>query len=82
MANRSWMYLEIQTCMEYLSGVKHFMSAALADMKDYGKTTMYCPYRDCKNDKKFPKPDNIYAHLIMHGFKEIYILEQTWRGKL
>jgi hypothetical protein len=66
------MYLETRTCPEYLSGVKHFMSAALADMKDRGKTAMYCPCRDCRNEKKFPKPDNIHAHLVMRGFKENY----------
>ena len=48
------------------------MSAALADMKDRGKTVMYYPYRDCKNDKKFLKPDNVHAHLVMCGFKENY----------
>ena len=47
------------------------MSAALADMKDYGKTVIYCPYHDYMNDK-FPKLDNVYAHLIMRGFKENY----------
>ena len=67
------MYLETWTCPEYLSRVKHFMSAALADMKDHGKTAIFCPCRDCRNEKKFPKPNNIHAHLVMHRFKENYI---------
>ena len=72
MTDRSWMYLETRTCTEYLGGVKHFMSAALADMKDRGITAMYCPCCDCRNEKKFSKLENIHAHLVMRRFKENY----------
>jgi hypothetical protein len=66
------MYPETRTYPVYLSGVKYFISAALTDMKDHGKIAMYCLCCDCKNDKNFPKPDNIHAHLVMRGFKENY----------
>ena len=37
-----------------------------------GVPTMYCPCVNCLNQKKFAQWDNIFDHLITHGFKNKY----------
>ena len=34
---------------------------------------MHCPCVDCLNQKKFGQRDNIFHHLITHGFKKNYM---------
>ena len=67
MENRKWMYLAKQTCEEYLSGVKSFISAVEDDMLSQNKSSMFYPCRDCKNIKEFRNSMHIHAHLIIRG---------------
>ena len=52
--------------------MKSFLTVMVADMEGQGKMAIWYPCCDCKNEKKFPKPDNVYDHLLRHGFKERY----------
>ena len=69
------MYFECCTRNEYMSEVKSFMCAAVTDIEGWDKTVMWCPCYDCENEKKFPKLDNVYYHLLRRVFKERY---HTW----
>ena len=41
-------------------------------MEARSETTMYCPYLDCGNDKKYSDFELVYAHLIVRGFISNY----------
>ena len=68
-SNRAWMYRQPRVWETFLSGINGFLAQAEADMRNWGVSTMYCPCVDCINQKKFGQWDNIFHHLITHGFK-------------
>ncbi|WVZ67311.1 hypothetical protein U9M48_016408 [Paspalum notatum var. saurae] len=72
MEDRGWMYLGIQTCNEYLSGLKSFIRAAEEDMVNHHKSAIYYPCLDCLNKRKFSSSMTVHAHLIICGFMEDY----------
>ena len=53
MEDKSWMGLPSHYCPQYLRGLKSFMEIARANMEVRSKTTIYWPYLDCRNDKKY-----------------------------
>ena len=57
---------------EYLKGVKNFIDVARKDQVDNNKSFIYCPCKDCKNEKKFFLSEMVESHLILRGFKENY----------
>ena len=71
-SNRAWMYRQPRVWETFLSGINGFLAQAEADMRNWGVSTMYCPCVDCINQKKFGQWDNIFHHLITHGFKKNY----------
>ena len=71
-ADRAWMYRQPRVWETFLSGVNGFLAQAKADIRNRDVPTMYCPCVDCLNQKKFGQRDNIFHHLITHGFKGNY----------
>lgn len=72
--------------IEYLNGVNEFINVAKQqankeEMDAYGSVFVYCPCKDCKNEKKFRSYDIVFQHLILRGFKKkLHMLEQTRGG--
>lgn len=63
--------------VEYLNGVNGFINVAKQqankeEIDAYGSSFIYCPCKDCKNEKKFRSHDIVFQHLILRGFKENY----------
>ena len=72
MEDKSLMGLPSYCCLQYLRGLKSFMEITRADMEVRSKTTIYWPYLDCRNDKKYSDFEVVYAHLIVRGFVANY----------
>lgn len=68
------MYVTPHCCPQFLDGLKAFIAWAKTDMQARGKSTIFCPCRDCINVKQFSNADIVHAHLIIRGFKENYFL--------
>ena len=78
-ADRAWMYRQPQVWDMFLNRVNDFLTQAEVDMRSQGVPTMYCPYFDCLNQKKFGQQNNIFPsfdHMWIH--KELHVLEQAW----
>ena len=69
MDRKHWMYKDLRTSNEYLSGVREFMKVATEDMTKKGDKKMICPCVDCGNNKRQPV-DEVREHLIRRGFKK------------
>ena len=72
MEDKSWIGLTSHCCAQYLRGLKSFIEIARAHMEARSKITIYCPYPDCGNDKKYSDFEVVYVHLIVHGFVPNY----------
>jgi hypothetical protein len=59
-------------CNEYMKGLDAFINFAKKDMLDNVRGDLYCPYKHCKNEKKYRTDDVLMSHLIKHGFMEDY----------
>jgi len=59
-------------CNEYLNGVNQFLCEAKQDKDNKGTPFIYCPCKDCKNEKKLISEEIVREHLIVRGFKENY----------
>ena len=68
MEDKSWIGLTSHCCPQYLRGLKSFKEIARAHMEARSKITIYYPYLDCGNDKKYSDFEVVYAHLIVCGF--------------
>jgi hypothetical protein len=59
-------------CNEYVKGLDAFINFMNKDMLDNVRGNIYCPYKHCKNEKKYRANDVLRSHLIKHGFMEDY----------
>ena len=66
------MGLSSHSCPQYLRGLKSFIEIERANIEARSETTMYCPYLDCGNDKKYSDFEVVYAHVIVRGFVPNY----------
>jgi hypothetical protein len=57
---------------ENIKGVDTFIDFAKKDMLDNIRENICCPYKHCKNAKKYRTDDVLKSHLIKHGFMEDY----------
>jgi hypothetical protein len=62
-------------CNEYIKGLYAFINFVKKDMLDNVKGNFCCPYKHCKNKKKYRTNDVLRSHLIKYGFMEDY---QCW----
>lgn len=58
------MYTTGQWSKEFLEGVHYFLSVGNVNMH---KGFIYCPYKKCKNQKKYYTSRTIHAHLFESG---------------
>jgi hypothetical protein len=59
-------------CNDYIKGVDAFIDFAKKDMLDNIRGNLCCPYKHCKNEKRYRTDDVLRSHLIKHGFMEDY----------
>jgi hypothetical protein len=59
-------------CNEYIKGLDAFIDFTKKDMLDNVRENFYCPYKHCKNEKKYRTDDVLRSYLIKHGFMEDY----------
>jgi hypothetical protein len=57
---------------EYIKMLDAFIDFAKKDMFDNVRGNLYCPYKHCKNKKKYHTYDVLRSNLIKHGFMEDY----------
>jgi hypothetical protein len=62
-------------CNEYIKGLDAFINFVKKDMLDNVRGNLYCPYKHCKNEKKYHADDVLRSHLIKYGFMKDY---QCW----
>jgi hypothetical protein len=55
-------------CNEYIKGLDAFIDFAKKDMLDNIRENLCCPYKYCRNEKKYHTDDVLTSHLIKHGF--------------
>jgi hypothetical protein len=70
-SDRTWMYGPCR-CNEYIKGVDAFIDFAKKDMLDNVRGNLCCPYKHCKNEKRYHADDVLRSHLIKHGFMDDY----------
>jgi hypothetical protein len=49
-----------------------FVDYAKKDILDNIRGNLCCPYKHCKNEKRYYTDDVLRSHLIKHGFMEDY----------
>jgi hypothetical protein len=59
-------------CNEYIKRVGAFIDFAKKDMLDNIRGNICCPYKHCKNEKRYRTNDVLRSHLIKHEFMEDY----------
>jgi hypothetical protein len=59
-------------CNEYIKGVDAFIDFTKKDMLDNISGNLCCPYKYCKNEKRYRADNVLRSHLIKHGFMEDY----------
>jgi hypothetical protein len=59
-------------CNEYIKGLDAFIDFTKKYMLDNVRGNFYCPYKHCKNEKKYHVDDVLRSYLIKHGFIEYY----------
>jgi hypothetical protein len=69
--DQSWMDGS-RLCNEYIKGLDAFTDFAKKDMLLNVRGNLCCPYKYCKNEKKYGTDDVLMSHLIKHGFMEDY----------
>jgi hypothetical protein len=57
---------------EYIKGLDAFIDFTKKDMLDNVRGNLCCPYKYCKNEKKYHADDVLRSYLIKHGFMEYY----------
>jgi hypothetical protein len=57
---------------EYMKGLDAFVDFMKKDMLDNIRGNLCCPYKHCKNEKKYHTDDVLRPHLIKHGFMKDY----------
>jgi hypothetical protein len=57
---------------EYIKGLDAFIDFTKKVMLNNVRGNFYCPYKYCKNEKKYRADDVLRSHLIKHGFMEDY----------
>jgi hypothetical protein len=62
-------------CNEYIKGVDTFIDFVKKDMLNNIRGNICCPYKYCKNEKRYRIDDVLMSHLIKHEFMEDY---QCW----
>jgi hypothetical protein len=62
----------LHLCNEYMKGLDAFIDFMKKDMLDNVRGNLCCPYKHCKNEKKYRIQDVLRSHLIKHGFMEDY----------
>jgi hypothetical protein len=63
---------EPHLCNEYIKGLDAFIDFVKKDMLDNVRRNLCCPYKYCKNKKKYRTDDVLRSHLIKNGFMEDY----------
>ena len=85
--DRRWMH-GTRPSVEYLNGVNGFINvakqqASKEDIDAYGSSFIYCPCKDCKNEKKFRSHDIVFQYLISVDSKRtIHVGTNTGRKVL
>jgi hypothetical protein len=59
-------------CNEYIKGVDAFIDFMKKDMLDNIRENICCPYKHCKDEKRYHTDDVLRSHLIKHEFMEDY----------
>jgi hypothetical protein len=59
-------------CNEYIKGVDAFIDFMKKDMLDNIRENICCPYKHCKDEKRYHIDDVLRPHLIKHEFMEDY----------
>jgi hypothetical protein len=59
-------------CTEYIKGLVAIINFTKKDMLDNVRGNICCPYKHCKNDKKYHIDDVLKSNLIQDGFMEDY----------
>jgi hypothetical protein len=59
-------------CNEYIKGVDAFIDFVKKDTLDNIRGNICCPYKHCKNEKRYRTDYVLRSHLIKHGFIEDY----------
>jgi hypothetical protein len=59
-------------CNEYIKELDAFIDFVKKDMFDNVRGNLCCPYKHCKNEKKYHTYDVLRSYLIKHGFMEVY----------
>jgi hypothetical protein len=57
---------------EYIKGVDAFIDFVKKYMLDNVRGYLCCPYKYCKNEKKYRADDVLMSYLIMHEFMDDY----------
>jgi hypothetical protein len=53
-------------CNEYIKGLDAFINFVKKDMLDNVRENLCCPYKHCKNEKKY-RTDNVLRSYLIHG---------------
>jgi hypothetical protein len=59
---------EPHICNAYIKGLDAFIDFIKRNMLDNGRGNLCCPYKHCKNEKKYHADDVLRSHLIKHRF--------------
>jgi hypothetical protein len=59
-------------CNEYIKGVDAFIDFVKKDMLDNIRGNLCCPYKHCRNEKRYHIDNVLMSHLIKHGFMQDY----------
>ncbi|XP_021770764.1 uncharacterized protein LOC110734953 [Chenopodium quinoa] len=78
--NRDWMYVENRTQPEFLNGIEEFCRTAIEHQRTTKGETIFCPYRDCNNVKKWKEISVVENHLFRRGFMANYTI-WYWHGE-
>ena len=70
--DRSWMYEDLRTDLPFRRKVSSFVDRAAQHARSEGRTEIYCPCRDCKNQILWRDAVVIQSHLVRRGFVEGY----------
>jgi hypothetical protein len=59
-------------CNEYIKGVDAFINFAKKDVLDNIRGNLCCPFKHCKNEKRYYTDDVLRSHLIRHRIMKDY----------